>query len=92
MRKRRKSLEREALRTAADLAAAGSRTAARWLAEVESGERPASLAGLIACEWQSVAPRLAAMIETMTDEDALATLHGPIREIIRRRTSKEATR
>ncbi|NMC21977.1 MAG: hypothetical protein GYA33_16345 [Thermogutta sp.] len=92
MRKRRKSLEAESLRVATDLAVAGSPTAERWLNEVTSGERKASLASLIAAEWRTAAPRLAAMIETMTDEDVLGMLHGPIREIIRRRTSKEATR
>ncbi|NMC20746.1 MAG: hypothetical protein GYA33_10040 [Thermogutta sp.] len=89
MRKRQKALEREALRVAADLAIAGSRTAARWLAEAESGERRPTLATLIACEWQSVAPRLARMIANMSDEDALAVLHGPVRRLILERLAKE---
>ncbi|NMC19935.1 MAG: hypothetical protein GYA33_05880 [Thermogutta sp.] len=94
MRKRHKAsrkLESEALRVAADLAIAGSRTAERWLNEVEAGERKASLASLIACEWRPVAPRLARMIEDMDDAEAEAVLRGPVRRLIRERLAKALT-
>lgn len=91
MTKRQKSLEREALRVAVDLATAGSKTAATWLAEVESGQRPASLASLIAAEWQGVTPTLARVIATMDDGEAEAVLRGPIRRMIQERAERKPT-